>query len=79
VTCGSWCFSPAIPVSSTNETDHHDQTEILLKVALNTINQPTNHMADWLLVPEDIIHPVAKVFRHWHGLLDLSIIEIYSS
>jgi hypothetical protein len=26
------------PVSSTNETDHHDITEILLKVALNTIN-----------------------------------------
>jgi hypothetical protein len=27
-------------VSSTNKTDHHDITEILLKVALNTINQP---------------------------------------
>jgi hypothetical protein len=27
------------PVSSTNKTDHHDITEILLKVALNTINQ----------------------------------------
>ena len=30
-------FSPATPVSSTNKTDHHDITEILLKVALNTI------------------------------------------
>jgi hypothetical protein len=31
-----------IPVSSTNKTDRHDITEILLKVALNTIipNQP---------------------------------------
>jgi hypothetical protein len=27
------------PVSSTNKTDHHDITEIVLKVALNTINQ----------------------------------------
>jgi hypothetical protein len=27
------------PVSSTNETDHHDIAEILLKVALNTIKQ----------------------------------------
>jgi hypothetical protein len=27
------------PVSSTNETDRHDITEILLKVALNTIKQ----------------------------------------
>jgi hypothetical protein len=26
-------------VSSTNKTDHHDITEIFLKVALNTINQ----------------------------------------
>jgi hypothetical protein len=35
---GQW-FSPCIPVSSTNKTDRHDITEILLKVALNTINQ----------------------------------------
>jgi hypothetical protein len=35
---GQW-FSPDTPVSSTNETDRHDITEILLKVALNTINQ----------------------------------------
>jgi hypothetical protein len=27
------------PVSSTNKNDSHDITEILLKVALNTINQ----------------------------------------
>jgi hypothetical protein len=27
------------PVSFTKKTDHHDMTEILLKVALNTINQ----------------------------------------
>ena len=26
--------------SSTNKTDHHDITEILLKVALNTITKP---------------------------------------
>jgi hypothetical protein len=34
---GRW-FSPGILVSSTNKTDHHDITEILLKVVLNTIN-----------------------------------------
>ena len=28
---------PGISVSSTNKTDYHDKTEILLKVALNTI------------------------------------------
>ena len=30
--------SPGTPVSSTNKTDRHDITEILLKVALSTIN-----------------------------------------
>ena len=36
---GRW-FSLDTPVSSTNKTDCHDVIEILLKVALNTINQP---------------------------------------
>ena len=35
---GRW-FSPRPPVSSTNKTDHHDITEILLKVALSIIKQ----------------------------------------
>jgi hypothetical protein len=33
---GLW-FSPDTPVSSTNKSDRHDITEILLKVVLNTI------------------------------------------
>ena len=32
-----WWFSPGTPISSTNKTDRHNITEILLKVALNTI------------------------------------------
>jgi len=32
-------FSPGPPVSSTNKADRHDITEILFKVALNTIKQ----------------------------------------
>ena len=35
---GRW-FSPRTPVSSFNKTYRHDITEILLKVALNTIKQ----------------------------------------
>jgi hypothetical protein len=35
---GQW-FSLGAPVSSANKTDHDDITEILLKVALSTINQ----------------------------------------
>ena len=38
VATGLW-FSPGLSVSSTNKTDCHDITEILLKVALNTIKQ----------------------------------------
>jgi hypothetical protein len=35
---GQW-LSPGTPVSSTNETDHHNITEILFNVALNTIKE----------------------------------------
>jgi hypothetical protein len=37
-------FSPGPPVSSTNKADRHDVTEILLKVALNTINHTLNKL-----------------------------------
>jgi hypothetical protein len=37
---GRW-FSPGNPVSSSNKTDRHDITEMLLKVALNTIIKPS--------------------------------------
>ena len=39
---GQW-FSPDTPVSSTNKTDGHNITEILLKVALNTITLPDTY------------------------------------
>ena len=37
-------FSLGTPVSSINKTDHRDITEIVLKVALNTINQQSKVM-----------------------------------
>jgi hypothetical protein len=40
---GRW-FSPGTPDSSTTKTVCHDIAEILLKVALNTINQSINHV-----------------------------------
>jgi hypothetical protein len=40
---GQW-FSPGTPISSTNKADHHDITEILLKVALKTITNQTKHL-----------------------------------
>ena len=42
---GQW-VSPGPPVSSTNKTDRHDITEILLKVALSTIKQTNNAWVD---------------------------------
>jgi hypothetical protein len=42
---GQW-FSPITPVPSTNKTDHHYVTEILLKVTLNTITPPWNLKID---------------------------------
>jgi hypothetical protein len=38
--CDLQQVSGYFPVSSTNKTDRHDITEILLKVVLNTITQP---------------------------------------
>jgi hypothetical protein len=35
---GRWFSTPGIPVFSTNKADRHDIAEILLKVALSTIN-----------------------------------------
>jgi len=43
-------FSPGPPVSSTNKTNCHDIAEILLKVALNTIQQ-TNKQTNKLPNP----------------------------
>jgi len=41
LTTGQW-FSSGPPSSSANKTDRHDITELLLKVALNTIKQTKN-------------------------------------
>ena len=39
VTCNRSVVFSGTPISSNNKTNRHDLTEILLKVALNTINQ----------------------------------------
>jgi hypothetical protein len=41
LTHGRW-FPPGTPASSTTETGRHDIAEILLKVALSTMNQSIN-------------------------------------
>jgi hypothetical protein len=50
LTIGQW-FSPGTPVSSTIKTDHmHDQTEILLKLSLNIINQTKPESCNCLFI-----------------------------
>jgi hypothetical protein len=55
---GRW-FSPGTPASSTTKTGRH---EILLKVALNTINQiKSNHNARILDIKSSLSHPVNQL------------------
>jgi len=61
---GLW-FSLGTTVSSTNKTDCHNITEILLKVALNTINLNLKPFWDLLNAPLANIlalHPIGKMF-----------------
>jgi hypothetical protein len=44
-----WWFSLGTPVSSTYKADHHDISEIVLKVVLNTINQTKPPKSEKLL------------------------------
>ena len=46
IAAGRW-FSPGLLVSSINKTDCHDITEILLKVALNTIKPNQLYCLTW--------------------------------
>ena len=68
---GRW-FSSGPPVSSTNKADLHDITDILLKVALNTIN-PTNQPTIILLSINELLSITRCVFIYirpkWLSLL----------
>jgi hypothetical protein len=44
-----WWFSLGIPASSTTKTGRHDITEILLKVALNTVFKTNNLYSSYCL------------------------------
>jgi hypothetical protein len=46
-----WWFSPCTPVSTTNKTDRHYITELLLRVALNTITLTPYFQNDSCFVP----------------------------
>ena len=58
---GRW-LSPYTPVYSTNKNDRHDITEILLKVALNTIS--LNHQSIPPLLIYDVLRRVTQRVPH---------------
>jgi hypothetical protein len=62
---GRW-FSRGTPVSSTNKTDRRDMTEILLKVALNTINKQKHK--------KNLIKLNLCMKKHWIVLYEVIII-----
>ena len=55
-----WC-SPCTLVFSTNKTDRQDKTEILLKVTLNTITQPTSNCIYG--IDSDVVHSVCEPLK----------------
>ena len=82
---GRW-LSPGSPISSTNKSDRHDETEILLKVELNTITLTPHLYMDFyfskILSSSDLIayiyvDTVQKniVLDHWNNSLrvDMSL------
>jgi hypothetical protein len=58
---GRW-FSPGTSASSTTKNGRHDIAEILLKVALNTINQSINHQSVNFVYPYVIVEQTLVLF-----------------
>jgi hypothetical protein len=54
---GRW-FSPGTPASSTTKTGHHDIAEIVLKVALSTINQINKVKSKSLIFGHGLIYKI---------------------
>ena len=65
-------FSPGSPVSSTNKTDCHDITEILLKVTLNTIKPNPNHRNFLKMNMQNNC-----VLKNWHKQCKLFSFAVY--
>jgi hypothetical protein len=65
------CFSPGTPVSSTNKTDSHDITEILLEVALSTKKTQIN----WDFTVDICIFHYALLNETWLWTYALSTIH----
>ena len=73
-----WWFSPGTPVSSANKTDRHDIIEILLKVALNTINKnPTSFHNTYIITRKRVVSVLfSSITTHWFFTME-KYVNIY--
>ena len=75
---GRW-FSLGHPVSSTNKTDRHNITEILLKVAFNTIKQTNKQQINWTLFCKHVTNYILIRFISYFStgslLLSINILQ----
>ena len=69
-------FSPGPQVSSTNKTDRHDITEILLKVALTKKQTKNNQCCALQYIPQKILSVWFK-FCCWHNFFVDWLNEIF--
>ena len=74
---GQW-FSQGTSVSYINKTDHHNITEILLRVALNTLNHLhlQHHELVWLLEQESNFIMKHVIHKSMLSFVEYKIIEI---
>jgi hypothetical protein len=76
---GLW-FSPGTLVSSTNKTDHHNITEILLKVALNTTTLTlVNYQYSWFQrrIKNNCKTTVLVGFQPWFGSFEIFYCQVF--
>ena len=66
-------FSSSTPVSTTNKTDRHHITEILLKVTLNTINQTIRKI--W---GDKFLYVYSETWLNWTSLEPTQVFRIDS-
>ena len=70
-----WWFSQGPPVSSTNTTDRHNITSILVKVALNTIKQ-TNKQSICFLFSDVYWRWTTIVHGMFYSLLNIVLLRL---
>ena len=71
-------FSLSTPVSFTKKTDRHDITEILLKVALNTINQARSYFVRVIKSPKQSLGDLLFLLRFLLLFLFLLLLFFFS-